>query len=408
MSTQPVPSDGAAPAPKLDARLAAILEAPFPRFSENEMARRRALLDRALEDAGINHALLFGNDRRNSPIQWLTENPSGQGHLVLASVGEQPVLFVKNPNNLPLARRMAPTAEVRWSADGPMPSALKELERRGAKGAAVAAIGPLSFRDGKGITAAIGEVRDMTSAYTRMRMVKSAEELDFLRIACALSDAGMEALGRAARPGVSEHEMADAIERAYVPWGGLTQIHYIGATAMDDPDCCVPAQLTSPRRVAAGDIVFAEISAVFWGYAGQVLRSFTVEAAPNALYRELYAVAEAAYDSIVKVVRHGTTMEEILDAAMVIDNSDFTICDDLVHGYGGGYLPPILGTRARPSAKVPDMVLEENMTIVVQPSIMTRDGKAGVQTGNLLRVTRKGVDILQHAPEGFLRAPVRD
>jgi Xaa-Pro dipeptidase len=403
MTTNAADTASRVDAPKLDERLTGVLKTSFPRFSENEMARRRAILDRALEDAGLTHALLFGNDRRTSPIQWLTENPSGQGHLVLASTGEQPVLFVKNPNNLPLAKRMAPTAEVRWSADGPLRSALKELERRGALGSAVAAIGPLGYRAGNSITQAIGEVRDLSPAYTRMRMVKSAEEMDFMRIACALSDAGMEALGRTVRPGLTESDLADVIERAYVPWGGLTQIHYVGVTSMNNPDCCVPAQLPSMRPVAKGDIVFAEISAAYWGYAGQVLRSFTIDADPNPLYRDLYAMAEEAYQAIIKVVRHGTTMDELLDAAMVIDRSDFTICDDLVHGYGGGYLPPILGTRERPSAKVPDITLEENMTIVVQPSIMTQDGSAGVQTGNLMRVTRNGLEILQHAPEGFRR-----
>lgn len=389
--------------PGLDARLGTLLATSYPRFSSNEMARRRALLDRALEEAGLSHALLLGNDRRTSPVQWLTENPSGQGHLVLYSLGEQPVLYVTNPNNEPLAKRMAPTADVRWSADGPVASVIAELERRGAKGGAIASIGPLAYRAGNQIARAIGELRDMGAAYTRMRLVKSAEELDFLRVGAALSDAGMAALARAAVPGTDENQIADAIERGYVPYGGLTQIHYVGLTAMDNPDCCVPAQLPGTRIIAAGDIVFAEISATFWGYAGQVLRSFTVDAAPTPLYRDMFAVATEAYDAIVKVIRHGTTMDEILDAARVIDQSPFTICDDLVHGYGGGYLPPILGTRERPSTKVPDMVLEENMTIVVQPSIMTPDSTAGVQTGNLLRVTRNGIECMQHAPEGFNR-----
>jgi Xaa-Pro aminopeptidase len=367
------------------------------------MARRQTVLETAMDEAGVDHVLLFGNDRRNSPVQWLTENPSGQGHLVVAGRGERPLLYVKNPNNLPLAERMAPSAEVRWDPIGPLPSALAELARRGAKGARIGAMGPLDWRAHGRIIEAIGEVVDMGAAYTRARMVKSDEEMDFLRIGCALSDLGMEALAREARAGRTEHQLADAIEGGYVPFGGVTQIHYVGVTSMADPDCCVPAQIPNPRQVRDGDIVFAEISAGFWGYAGQVLRSFTIDAEPTSLYRDLYAVAEEAYDAIVKVLRHGTTMDEILDAAMVIDRSPFTICDDLVHGYGGGYLPPILGTRERPSAKVPDMTLETGMTVVVQPSIMTTDARAGVQTGELMRITESGVEPLHHITPGFRR-----
>lgn len=92
----------------------------------------------------------------------------------------------------------------------------------------------------------------------------------------------------------------------------------------------------------------------------------------------------------------------MLDAASSIDRAGFTICDDLLHGYGGGgYLPPVLGTWERPSGSVPDLVFAENMAIVVQPSIMTRDGRAGVQTGELLRITANGVEALHRVPRQF-------
>jgi Xaa-Pro aminopeptidase len=51
------------------------------------------------------------------------------------------------------------------------------------------------------------------------------------------------------------------------------------------------------------------------------------------------------------------------------------------------------------------MTLEENMTVVVQPNVITPDQKAGVQVGELVRVTRDGFESLHAAPRGFLRAP---
>src|SRR6185295_8961301 len=191
----------------------------------------------------------------------------------------------------------------------------------------------------------------------------------------------IEALANDIEPGQSEHELSTIIERAFLPWGGVTQIHYLGLTAMADPDCCVPSQFPRARRVAVGDVVFSEISVLFWGYSGQVLRSFTVAAEPTPLYRDLHAVAEAAFEAVVKVLKAGASANDILDAAAVIGKSDFTVCDDLLHGFIGGYLPPVLGTHERPSGPIPDLVLKENMAVVLQPSIVTRDGKAGVQTG---------------------------
>ena len=43
------------------------------------------------------------------------------------------------------------------------------------------------------------------------------------------------------------------------------------------------------------------------------------------------------------------------------------------------------------------------MMVVVQPNVITPDGKAGVQTGEVVLITDHGVERLHAAPRGFLR-----
>jgi Xaa-Pro aminopeptidase len=88
----------------------------------------------------------------------------------------------------------------------------------------------------------------------------------------------------------------------------------------------------------------------------------------------------------------------------VIEDHGFTIYDDLMHGFGGGYFPPIVGSRSRPAGPLPDMTLEENMTVVVQPNVVSPKDNAGVQVGELIRVTRSGFERLHGAPRGLFRA----
>jgi Xaa-Pro aminopeptidase len=166
----------------------------------------------------------------------------------------------------------------------------------------------------------------------------------------------------------------------------------------------VPSQFPRNRTLKAGDMVFTEISSLFWSYSGQVLRSFTVAAEPTPLYHDLHAVAEETYKAVLKALKPGNTPVDVLDAASpIVREAGFTVCDDLVHGYIGGYLPPVLGTHERPSGPVPDMAFAENMAMVVQPSIVTKDMKAGVQTGELVRITKTGAESLHNAPWGFRR-----
>jgi Xaa-Pro aminopeptidase len=304
-------------------------------------------------------------------------------------------------NHVPLAQRMAKDVEVRWGEHRGMQKTIDELRRRGAK--RVGLIGPLRSRKQRELEKAFSVI-ELDAEYVRLRLVKSEEELDWLRIGAALTDAGLKELLANTRPGLTEGELANLVERAYVGQGGTTFIHYIGVTSMADPHICVPPQFASPRKVKTGDVVFCELSAVWWDYAGQVLRSFTVGAEPTPLYRKLHQTAEAAFDAVTAVVRDGTTMQQILDAAGVIEDRGFTIYDDLMHGFGGGYFPPILGTRSRPAGPIPEMTLQENMTVVVQPNVVTRDHKAGVQVGELIRVTKIGFERLHSAPRGFFRA----
>jgi Xaa-Pro aminopeptidase len=224
-----------------------------------------------------------------------------------------------------------------------------------------------------------------------------------VRIGAWLSDLAVAALLENVREGMDERALWALCEQAYVGEGGTTWIHYFGATAMDAPECCVPAQFPSARRLRRGDVLFCEISAQFWEYPGQVLRSFTLGADPSPLYRDLYAAADRALDDILATVRAGVPARALAEAAGVIERAGFTTCDDLVHGFVGGYLPPVLGSASRPAGAIPDMTLEEGMTLVVQPNVVTQDGKAGVQVGELIAVTRAGFERLHAAPRQFFR-----
>jgi Xaa-Pro dipeptidase len=383
---------------QLEPRLRAILEQEYPRFSETEYARRHLELKKVMERSEVDHLLIVTDHRSGNAPQWVTGRPGTVEAYVVFKPGEQITMHVEWFNHLPLAKRFAKAVDVRWGEHRGIAKTVDELKRRSAK--RVGLIGPLVVSKYKVLEEHF-EVVPLDGEYVRLRLVKSEEEIDWLRIGAALSDAGWKKLMANTRPGLSERELVNLVERAYVGQGGTTFIHYIGVTSMADPHICVPPQFASSRKTKTGDVVFCELSAYWWDYAGQVLRSFTVGADPTALYRELHDAAEAAFDAVTRVVRHGTTMQEIVDAAAVIEERGFTIYDDLMHGFGGGYFPPILGTKSRPAGPLPQMTLEENMTVVVQPNVVTPDHKAGVQVGELIRVTKSGFERLHSAPRGF-------
>ncbi|MCI3953476.1 MAG: xaa-Pro aminopeptidase [Burkholderiales bacterium] len=299
----------------LEPRLKAILEQEYPRFSDAEYARRHKLLADVMDKAGVDHLLIVTDHRTGNATQWVTAWPGTVEAYTVFKPGVKMTMFMEWFNHFPLGRKIARDVDVQWGEHRGIQKTIEELKRRGAR--RVGTMGPLAARKYRQLEEHF-EVVALDAEYVRCRMIKSEEEIDWLRIGAAFSDAGFAALLAGIRPGLSERELGDLVERAYIKHGGTTMIHYIGVTSMQNPHIYVPPQQPSPRRVQKGDVVFCELSAFWWDYAGQVLRSFTVETDPAPLYRDLHATAEAAFDAVTGVVRHGTTMEEIIEAASVI------------------------------------------------------------------------------------------
>lgn len=372
----------------------------YPRFSDAEMAARRVAFEAVMAARDVDHVLVYGANKVGSAVQWLTRWPVTREAYVVVSRGERDALFVDFYNHVPLATRLATEADVSGCEGKGIANALAELRRRGASGSRIGVVGPVPWKAAQPL-AELGTLVALDAEYTELRLIKSEEELTWLRVGCALTDLAVEALHAGAAPGVDERELGALCEGAYLGRGGTTHIHYFLTTPMAEPGIGAPAQWPSTRRLAVGDALVCEISAAWWDYVGQVLRTFTVGADPTPQYAELHEVADAAFDAVAGRLRAGATAQELVDASGVIEDAGFTTRDDLVHGFVGAYLPPVLGTRSRMLDDVPDFTFRAGMTVVVQPNVVTPDESAGVQTGELLLVTDTGFERLHAFPRGL-------
>jgi Xaa-Pro aminopeptidase len=239
------------------------------------------------------------------------------------------------------------------------------------------------------------ELVDVTAPYSRLRAVKSDEEVQWLRRAARLTDRAMLAVADAARPGTSEVELVAIGEAAYRAEGGMPRIMFLRSMAMDAPTGCLPAQIPSPRRLAPGDVVITEFSASYWGYTGQVHRPIFVDAEPTPDWQRLFDVALETYEAIRDALRPGASEADVLRAAEPIRDAGYAIYDDLVHGYGVDIMPPIVDREQLGRPPVGGGArFERNMTVVVQPNPITPDERMGLQLGGLTVVREEGAESL--------------
>lgn len=379
----------------------------FPSFSKQEIDRRHAVLRGILERENVDCAIVYGAGRFHPDLLYLSNWPGGTEGYVLLPLAGEPVLLVQLYNHVPMAERLSLIPDTRWGGPDAITTVAAHLTAQGLQRGRVGLIGGLPFSAYERLKAALpdAELVDLSRPYRERRLIRSEEELQFFRAGSAVTDRAMEALETQLRPGLREYELAAIVEGAFLEEGGYTGIHFMASTPMKEPTTFVPHQYQSDRVIQYGDAVITEITGSFWGYGGQIHRTFCL-GDPTSEWVRLHEVAVATYEAVEGVLKDGATVEQVMDAAEVVHRAGYTIFDDLLHG--AGLSPPVLRTwstqHTAPSRtfgvadRHPGFIFRENMVVTIQPQPTTLDRRMGLQFGETVRITRDGVERLNHYP----------
>jgi Xaa-Pro dipeptidase len=376
------------------------------RFSEAEMARRYALTLKLIDRLELDALVLYGNsgvNRHNHANHfWLSQwQDMHHCYLVVPREGEM-TLLIGLVNHVPNARERTDVPNVEWGGYEPGKTIAALVSGR------VGLVGVnATWSDGMPWQHYLDlqhlDLVDVTREYAALRRIKSGEEVERLRGAAELSDLAITTLVDVAKPGVSETELVALVEESYRRRGGTTRITFLRSMPMDAPNGCLPAQNPSSRRLEKGDVIITEFSASLGGYSGQVHRPVFVQAEPTDGWLAMFDAARDAYESITRGMTPGSTEGDVVRNASVIGDRGYAIYDDLIHGYGTDYGPPLVdrscvqywhGGGEPPAGRT----IEEGMTIVVQPNPITPDERMGLQLGALTVVTPNGAESLHGLP----------
>ncbi len=385
----------------------------YPRFSAGEFARRHAAARSLMAAEGLDALVVYGNSgiarHNHAEIHYLSGFLGNRNNYVVVTEKTEPVIFVQSYNHVPNARE-ASSIRTEWGGPDSAMAVARHLIDSGLRAGTLGYVGEVPVQSYLKWRSELAgwQFKDVTRSFRRLRLVKSAEEMEWLRKGAALTDAALEHLIANVKPGMREYELGALIEADALARGGLPHLYYISSGAQESGSACVPRQNLSGRVIERGDVINTEISVSYWGYSGQMHRPIFVQAAPTALYQRLWETALEAYNRCVKALRAGATSEDVLDAADVIAERGFTINDGFLHGFGIGLLPPSIGTResaGRRGPPGPKFTFEENMCVVIQPNVVMHDERAGVQLGNLFRITRDGAECLHRLPLQYFVTP---
>lgn len=244
------------------------------------------------------------------------------------------------------------------------------------------------------------EVVDGQQALLDAREIKTADEIELLKMASAMVDATYVDIARAIRPGTRENELV-AIANDRLFRLGSERVECVNSVS--GPRGRPHSHTFSDRIIQPGDMVFLDIMHSFNGYRTCYYRTF-ICGEPNKHQVDAYEKASEWISASIDMIRPGITLDEI--AAVWPDATDFGYRDEaeaflLQYGHGIGlslWERPIISKRYRGQNKP----LQEGMVFALETWKGAADGSGAARIEEEVVVTKDGCEIITNFPSDRL------
>lgn len=245
---------------------------------------------------------------------------------------------------------------------------------------------------------------DGETAIRAARRIKTGDEIQCIRTACAIAEAALSASIDALRPGVREADLLGVFEQRMAAFN-VTAPAVEGtfcATPRSAPGSRVPPlrQFAADRSINEGDLVVLSSGVLYAGYEGSVGRTWPclgagsdVKPAQRALYRRWNRL----WDSLHAQLRPGNSGAALRKAYE--DAGEPLPPFPIANGVGTGWEPPLIGSGLGAEADS-RAILEAGMVLTVQ-GYLWAEGVGGYLGKETVAITDDGCEVitcLSHGP----------
>jgi Xaa-Pro aminopeptidase len=232
-------------------------------------------------------------------------------------------------------------------------------------------------------------------AVESLRAVKEPGEIERIRAASQVADAGLRQIMAEGLVGRTEAAVADSLERA-MRAHGATGLSFPSIVAAG-PHGALPHAQPRDVEISAGELVVIDWGAVLDGYCSDCTRTLATGELDDESHVVYELVLEAQLAGL-KAVRAGVSGRDADGAARaVIDARGHA--EHFGHGLGHGvgmevHEAPRLSQRS-------DSVLASGNMVTVEPGVYL-PGRLGVRIEDLVAVTESGCEILTGVPKELI------
>jgi Xaa-Pro dipeptidase len=375
-------------------------------FSRDELAGRVARARRAVAAEGLDAVLLFAQES----LYYLTGYDTN-GYVffqcAVLTADETPITLLTRRPDLLSARLTSTIEDVRIWYDAPgarpaldLKAILAEKGLRGGRVGIELDTYGLTGANYEAVRRALDgwcELSDGSLVVRRLRLVKSAAELAYIRRAAELADDALAAMIEAARPGAFEGDIAAAGQNAIYRGGG--DVPPSGPVLASGERALLVRNSTGATHLGADDQLTLEFCGSYRRYCACLMRTLAI-GQDKPQQRRMFDVTREALLAMTEAARPGRPLGEIDDAhRRVYDAAGFGHARMAACGYS-------LGATYRPSwMDVPPMLYSGNatpaapgMVLFMHAILADADAMLAMSLGHTVVVTESGAEILSRHP----------
>jgi Xaa-Pro dipeptidase len=236
---------------------------------------------------------------------------------------------------------------------------------------------------------------DVSSGFSKTRLIKDEQEILRLKNACKIADETMATISDSLAEEMTENELAAEINYSLQSLGAekpaFETISSFGKNTAE------PHYSHGDANLKNGDFIVCDFGACYKKYNSDITRTFVFGLATDQ-QKEMYETVLQAQQVAFQMIKPGVKANEVHQAVQsFIDSTKFK--GRFIHSTGhslglavhdgGGFTPDT------------SMELEENMILTVEPGVYL-PGIGGVRIEDDICVKKEGMDILTRSPCTFV------
>ena len=251
---------------------------------------------------------------------------------------------------------------------------------------------------------------NLTPMITELRQVKEYEELALIREAATITGKAFERLAKAVKPGVKEYALEAELMYGFL-LNGATGAAFETIVASGS-NACILHYVRNDKTMHAGELVLVDFGAEYANYAADCTRVLPVSGVFSKRQRECYEAVLLFHDEAVKLMKPGTTIEEINHKIYTLmqehhirlglysqqDVDKQTTAFECCKNYFMHSVSHFLGIDVHDVGSRKH-VLKPGMVITCEPGLYIREEGIGIRLENDILITEnEAINLTEHIP----------